>query len=830
MYQNLLLASLTVIVLSACSTRGTDEDSAPLSLQWEITASPAPGTSETLSRLAITNNTSDTLNANGWSIYFNAGAARVADADTSVASIELINGDFFRFYPGEDWQPLVPGATVEINVMSRMLRNFTDIPKGFYLVSADHPEGVSLPVHVKPFAQADSLEMVLAAQVYEQNTRIADVSLAQLPPVLPTPVSYEYNADSFMLSADGTTINADSAFTDEAAYLQDELAKVLLRKPRFVDDASGASVVLRKQQGIHPEGYRLLVDAKGVVVEASTPTGVFYGIQSLKGLLSPSSWTEKQDTITLQGVTIADEPRFSHRAVMLDVSRNFQTKEQVMKVLDLLALYKVNVMHFHFSEDEAWRLEILGLPELTEVGARRGHTLDDAQWLMPSYGSGPDVANAPGSGFYSRADYIELLRYATKRHIRIIPEIETPGHARAAIKSMDARYRAYVAKGDTAAATQYLLRDLEDQSEYRSIQNWDDNIINVALPSTYTFLEKVVDELIAMHKEAGAPLQTIHFGGDEVPNGVWAKSPAVHQLMATAPGMAHVDDLWYYFFNRVNGMLQSRGLYLSGWEEIGMKKAVVDGSRKMVVEPRFANENFHTDVWNNLGDNVDLAYRLANAGYQVVLTNVSNFYIDLAYNSSFYEPGQYWGGYVDVEKPFSFVPYNYYRGLDNTASGVQLTETGRANIAGLQAPLWSEIITSPERMEYLLLPKLYGLAERAWAAAPVWASDPDAGKADELYAAEWSVFLNMVGKRELPRASHYAGGFAYRIPTAGVVKQAGKLHANVQLPGFDIRYTIDGSEPTEQSMRYTEPLAAEGIVAFRVFDGEGKGGRTIHWK
>jgi len=830
MYQNLLLASLTVIVLSACSTRGTDEDSAPLSLQWEITASPAPGTSETLSRLAITNNTSDTLNANGWSIYFNAGAARVADADTSVASIELINGDFFRFYPGEDWQPLVPGATVEINVMSRMLRNFTDIPKGFYLVSADHPEGVSLPVHVKPFAQADSLEMVLAAQVYEQNTRIADVSLAQLPPVLPTPVSYEYNADSFMLSADGTTINADSAFTDEAAYLQDELAKVLLRKPRFVDDASGASVVLRKQQGIHPEGYRLLVDAKGVVVEASTPTGVFYGIQSLKGLLSPSSWTEKQDTITLQGVTIADEPRFSHRAVMLDVSRNFQTKEQVMKVLDLLALYKVNVMHFHFSEDEAWRLEILGLPELTEVGARRGHTLDDAQWLMPSYGSGPDVANAPGSGFYSRADYIELLRYATKRHIRIIPEIETPGHARAAIKSMDARYRAYVAKGDTAAATQYLLRDLEDQSEYRSIQNWDDNIINVALPSTYTFLEKVVDELIAMHKEAGAPLQTIHFGGDEVPNGVWAKSPAVHQLMATAPGMAHVDDLWYYFFNRVNGMLQSRGLYLSGWEEIGMKKAVVDGSRKMVVEPRFANENFHTDVWNNLGDNVDLAYRLANAGYQVVLTNVSNFYIDLAYNSSFYEPGQYWGGYVDVEKPFSFVPYNYYRGLDNTASGVQLTETGRANIAGLQAPLWSEIITSPERMEYLLLPKLYGLAERAWAAAPVWASDPDAGKADELSAAEWSVFLNMVGKRELPRASHYAGGFAYRIPTAGVVKQAGKLHANVQLPGFDIRYTIDGSEPTEQSMRYTEPLAAEGIVAFRVFDGEGKGGRTIHWK
>src|SRR5690606_2614470 len=702
MYRNFFFASLALLVSAACSTRSTGHGDAVLSLQWEMVDSPFPGTDETHSTLSVTNHTPDTLGATGWSIYFNTGVARIADADTVVAGIELINGDFFRLYPREGWRPLPPGATVEINVMSRMLRNFTDIPKGFYLVSDNHPAGVSLPLTVVPFAQADSLELVLAAQVYEQNAGIGDLPLAQLPPVLPTPANYAYTADSFTFTATDVTISADTAFAKEAVYLQDELAKVLAHKPQLVDDASGASVVLRHQEGIHPEGYRLAVGTNGVVVDASTPAGAFYGIQSLKGLLPSSAWAAKTDTITVRGVAITDEPRFPHRAVMLDISRNFQTKEQVMKVLDLLALHKVNVMHFHFSEDEAWRLEILGLPELTEVGARRGHTLDDEAWLMPSYGSGPDVANETGSGFYSRADYIELLRYATERHIRVIPEIETPGHARAAIKSMDARYRAFMAKGDTAAARQYLLRDVDDQSEYRSIQNWDDNIINVALPSAYAFLEKVVDELIAMHKEAGAPLQTIHFGGDEVPNGVWEKSPAVHRLMATSPGIAHVDDLWYYFFDRVNGMLQSRGLYLSGWEEIGMKKAVVNGRRKMVVEPRFAGENFHTDVWNNLGDNVDLAYRLANTGYQVVLTNVTNFYIDLAYNSSFYEPGQYWGGYVDVEKPFRFAPYNYYRSLATEASGEQLTAAGRANIVGLQAPLWSEIITSPERMEYLL--------------------------------------------------------------------------------------------------------------------------------
>lgn len=830
MFRNLFFALLTLLVVLACSPRETSGNNPILSLQWKIVASPYPGTNETLSTLAITNNTSDTLAATGWSIYFNTGVARVVDADSTAAGIELINGDFFTLYPREGWQPLAPGATVEIGVMSRMLRNITDVPKGFYLVSADHPAGVSLPMQVKPFAQADSLEMVLAAQVYEQNARITDVSLAQLPPILPTPASYTYTADSFTLAADELTISADPAFANEATYLQDELAKVLTHNPQLVDEVSGASIVLRHEEGIHPEGYRLMVDADGVVIEATAPGGAFYGIQSLKGLLPPSVWAEKQAAIALQGVTIADEPRFSHRAVMLDVSRNFQTKEQVMKILDLLALHKVNVMHFHISEDEAWRLEILGLPELTEVGARRGHTLDDAQWLMPSYGSGPDVDNASGSGFYSRADYIELLRYATARHIHVIPEIETPGHARAAIKSMDARYRAYIAKGDTAAARQYLLRDLDDESAYRSIQNWDDNIINVALPSTYAFLEKVVDEVIAMHKEAGAPLQTIHFGGDEVPNGVWEKSAVVHQLLAAESDIAQVDDLWYYFFDRVNDMLQARGLYLSGWEEIGMKKAVVDGRRKMVVEPRFANENFHTDVWNNLGDNVDLAYRLANAGYQVVLTNVSNFYIDLAYNSSFYEPGQYWGGYVDVEKPFGFIPYDYYRSLDTKTGGERLTETGRTNIVGLQAPLWSEIITSPERMEYLLLPKFYGLAERAWATAPAWSTEPNASKAEELYIADWSLFLNTVAKRELPRVSHYAGGFAYRIPTAGVVKQGGKLLANVQLPGFAIRYTVDGSEPTKQSMQYTEPLAAEGTVAFRVFDGNGRGGRTVYWK
>lgn len=828
-HRSLFFQSFALAGLIACSSPRHAIDQPPLSLQWEIMASPYLGTGQTLALLTLVNSSEDTLAATGWSIYFNAGAVQVADADTAAAAIEMVNGDFFTLHPKSGWKPLMPGDSVRLQVLSRLIRNGTDIPKGFYFVSPAHPEGIPLPLDSKPFAQADSLEMAVASRVYRQNEPVTAMPLAELPPVFPTPGTYSYTPDSFLLES-GVTIVADPAFGHEAQYLQKELGNVLDQQLRIGSQTSAKSITLRQRAGGHAEGYTLDVGASGIVIEAGTPAGAFYGIQSLKNLLPPLSWKAGQTSIKLAGVRIMDEPRFAHRAVMLDVSRNFQTKEQVMKILDLLALYKINVMHFHLNEDEAWRLEIPGLPELTDVGAGRGHTLDDSRHLVPSYGSGPQAGNAPGSGFYSRSDYIELLKYATARHIRIIPEIETPGHARAAIKSMDARYERFMAAGDTAAARQYLLRDPEDQSVYRSIQHWDDNVINVALPSAYAFLEKVVDELMAMYTDAGAPITTIHFGGDEVPNGVWERSPAVHRLLAADAGIPHVDDLWHYYFTRINQLLKSRGLYLSGWEEIGMKKAVVNGQRRMVVEPRFAGENFHVDVWNNLGSNADLAYRLANAGYKVVLTNVTNFYFDLAYNESFHEPGQYWGGYVDIEKPFRFIPYDYYRSLETKVTGERLSEAGRANIVGLQAPLWSEIITTPERMEYLLLPKLFGLAERAWAADPAWATETDEAAAAESYARDWSVFLTTLARRELPRLDHYAGGYGYRIPTAGIVHREGKVYANVQFPGFVIRYTTDGLEPDGQSAVYTEPLPANGTVAFRVFTMEGRGGRTVYWK
>src|SRR5207248_3108412 len=312
----------------------------------------------------------------------------------------------------------------------------------------------------------------------------------------------------------------------------------------------------------------VVTPAAGVRIVGVSAAGVFYGVQSLRDLL-PSPAPSPRGGLVLPAIRVVDAPRFGYRGFMLDVARNFQAKPAVLRTLDLLARYKLNVFHMHATDDEGWRVEIAGLPELTAVGARRGHTLDSKQFLQPAFGSGPQVDRPWGSGFFSHTDYVEIVRYATARHIEVIPEIEMPGHARAAIKAMEARFRA-------AGDRQYLLTDPEDRSVYRSVQGYPDNVMNPALEATYGFIERVVGRLSAVHREAGAPLRHVHMGGDEVPAGVWVGSPAVQTYMQ-AHGLKSVDDLWFAFYGRIEQILKAQGLVPSGWEEIAVRKTRRDG-------------------------------------------------------------------------------------------------------------------------------------------------------------------------------------------------------------------------------------------------------------
>lgn len=839
-FSSLLLLCLPLI--TACGQTPSNAPSAvskskPLTITLKLADNNYRGQPRSRSALTLTNTGNEALPATGWKLYFNDGDPATFDA--VMARVTPVNGDLFYLSPGPAFKAIPPGGSETVEFLSGKIRSATDYAAGFYLVFNSKPaQAFPVALTIDPAGQFEKSDRRVTERIFEQNALIQPVADDKLLKLIPSPVSYQATGQPFRLT-DQVTIASDDAFSAEADILANLIASIVGKKPTVQPQATGRTISLRKNPALAPEGYELRIDQTGIQVSASTRAGVFYAIQSIQ-MLMPTQTLAGADSISLPGLVVSDAPRFGYRALLLDVARNFQPKAEVLKVLNLMALYKLNVLHLHFSDDEGWRVEIPSLPELTAVGAKRAHAPDESASIIPAYGSGPTGDNPSGTGFYSKADFMEIIRYAHDRHIEVIPEIESPGHARAALRAMDARYNRLMKAGNKAEAERYLLHDLGDKSVYQSVQGFRDNVIDVALPSTYTFMERVIDDLRSMYKEAGAPLNTIHLGGDEVPAGVWTKSPAVGRLATTNPSAASPNGLWVYYFGKINQILKSRGLFVSGWEEAGLRKVTQNGKSVWVPNETYAAQKFRVNVWLNSpgSGSEDLAYRMANAGYKVVLTAVTHLYLDMAYNSSSGEPGQYWGGYVDIDKPFYFIPYNYLRNLKDDLTGqrlnpsvikgrVPLTERGKANIVGIEGPLWAETNKSPEDLEYKLLPKLLAVAERAWAKDPAWAVETDQAKSDQLYRQAWSEFISTVGKRELPRLDVYGGGFQYRIPTAGAKLVDGKVAANVQLPGLTIRYTTDGTEPTPASPVYTEPIVANGPVKLKVFNTRNRAGRTV---
>lgn len=827
-------------------------DAGQLKVRWELIENNYHKQPQFLSVLMIGNTSQSALPEKGWALYFNYISEIRPQSVTGNVIIEHVNGDIFRLRPASGFGGIAAGDSLHVEfVTGDVALNVSDAPSGLYLVWDEVP-GTGIPITsytITPINDS-TMGLLTPARLYNQNWYTRDIPAEELPKIFPTPAQYRETGGELLLTPATPIICTDISFQHEAGYLSDRLAGIWGGKPpiRSVPPplrVSGKPTITLQKDTFPAEAYRLDIDKNGITIAAGDAAGIFYGIQSLLSVLPPSAWGARQTSgkpptsLKVPMVSVKDAPRFGYRGFSLDVARNFQTKKEVEKMLDLMALYKLNVLHFHFSDDEGWRIEIPSLPELTEIGSRRGHTLDSRQYLPASFGDGPDPDHSFGTGFYTKADFIEILGYAKERHIAVIPEIESPGHARAAIKAMDVRYERLMGQGRKEEAERYLLRDVNDRSKYSSNQLWNDNVLCVGLPSTYHFLETVVDGLAAMYKEAGAPLTTIHVGGDEVPAGVWEQSPVCKDLIQKDPSLHSTDDLWYYYFANFSALLDKRGLYLSGWEEISMRKTVLDKDKKMIPNPGFVDKHFRVHVWNNMigSGSDDLPYRLANAGYKVVLTCVNNMYFDLAYNKSPSEAGYYWGGYTDLDKPFYFIPYDYYKNSREDQRGLpidpstffigkdRLTEYGKSNIAGIEGAIWSENIHGPERLEYMLLPKLLGMAERAWAKDPEWATEKDGQRSRQLYDQAWSCFLNIVGKRELPRLDYYAGGFAYRIPQPGIIAEDGSVKANIQIPGLTLRYTVNGAEPTAQSEIYTRPITAQGLVRVKAFDARGRSGQ-----
>jgi hexosaminidase len=823
-------------------------------------------------RLTVANRSGACALGSGWKLYFNfvrqplaagppgepgdTARRQLADQGLQLTHGDAAeSGDLYVLTPTADFKPLPAGEgrAIDFGVQLWTILK-SDGPAAWHVVFDGEPPrwvpGRNLldatdPKQTTAFG-GDKNPVPTAGSRYAENTSPL-LHLGLQDRIVPRPLQATAQPGVVPVGGQRTTIAADDGLSGEADYLRSALHDVLRGDVVLAGaesdqqhNGTGADIHLRLDPRLDvtgdgkpdPEGYTLEVGRDGVRITGTDGAGVLHGIQTLRQLIPVDAYRaaaagQSRSGFWLPRAQIADAPLLSYRGLQIDVSRHFQSKATVEKFLDLMAFLKLNRLHLHLTDDEGWRLQIPGLPELTDFGAHRGFDPAERTMLHQAMGSGSglgpgdgiadkpadvtqaNLGRAPqwqgfepatlnyvgqGSGAYSPAEFEDLLRYAQARHIEVIPEFDFPAHARAAVQSMERRYQR-LAAGDPAAAAEFRLLDPNDTSIHSSVQGYTDNLVNPCLESTYTFLTKVVTEVRAMYDAAGVPLTMVNLGGDEAPGpNRWQGSP----LCASGADTAGKNDkqLFDLFFRRWNAIALGVAPRTAGWENV-----LLDGTGTLTL-PQFTALPWQ-NVWGWGREQV--AYQLANRGTPVVLAHATNLYMDLAYNKDPNEPGYYWASFVDDRSTFTYQPFDVYANATHDRWGnsfspdpnwERLTAAGRSNVLGLEAQLFGENGKSPQLREYQAFPKLLGAASRAW--------DRRTPSPQEMPAA-WDVFVNTVGQVTFPLLSYYrpvgldgAGtGVNYRIPLPGGRIDNGVLQANVRNPGMAIEVSTDGRGWTE---------------------------------
>ena len=785
--------------------------------------------------LILNNKSSQTLTAGqgSWALYFHAIRKQDA-AEQHGLILRHVQGDLHSVTPGKKFKGLKPGEQLRLTFFpSSSMVSYSDwMPRAFITAKGLTPEIFAntdtedFSRFVEPYTQPEQLQrfnnpgsdlypIATSQSRFVQNQQ--QLSAFEKPEqlsVVPRPQQVSYQRGQAQLNGNWV-IYHNGRLTSEATYLQQQLKQITslslaltTKAPTNAQPHIALGISDTKEQA---EGYQLVIHDEQIALSGNDNAGAFYAVQSLLALLPVVG-----ERTVLPNLTISDWPRFGWRGLHYDMARNFHGKEVTLRMIDQLARYKLNKLHLHLTEDEGWRIEIPGLPELTQIGANRCFDLSERNCLLTQLGTGP-FKSGNGNGYYSTADFIEILKYAAVRHIEIIPEIDMPGHARAAVKAMQARYLTLKEQGKTAEAQQYLLSDPLDQSTYMTVQNYTDNSINVCMPSAYAFVDKVIYELQQMYRQAGLKLTTFHMGGDETGAGSWTASPACQQLIATPDsGVAGVADLKPYFVAKVAQLAANRQLTLGGWEDGLMYDAKNPFNRQ-----QFANKNVYANVWDNIWEwgVADRAYRLANAGYQVVLSHGTHLYFDHPYEAHPEERGYYWAArFTDVAKVFGYMPDDLYANADKTREGKVIEDLevllGRElpglekpeNILGIQGQIWTETIRTPEQLEKMLYPRLLALAERAWYKADWEGAEPDT----EARQQDWQRFGWTLTQKELPRLAE--AGVALYLPPPGAVLQDGLLLANSAWPGLVVEYSDDQGKSW---LPYTEAVKVSSNLLLR---------------
>jgi hexosaminidase len=614
-------------------------------------------------------------------------------------------------------------------------------------------------------AAAGALALTLAAGGCASGTPAFEAPTAG---IVPAPERLEVHPGAFTLGPDTKIVVPESRVEalPVATYLRD-----MLKGPTGDDpgveispellpgtDPPAGAIYLRLGGGadrLGPEGYFLDVGPDRVLIDAAAPAGLFYGVQTLRQLLPAA--IEKAAGLgpwTVPAVSVEDRPRFAWRGGMLDCSRHFFPKEFVKRWIDLLAWHKLNVFHWHLTDDQGWRIEIKKYPGLTEIGGWRVDR-EDQPWNAREP-QRPGEAATYG-GFYTQDDVREIVAYAASRYVTIVPEIEMPGHAKAALTA----YPRFSCTGGPFTVPPGGYWPITD-------------VLCPGNDATFEFLDDVLTEVAALF-----PGPYVHIGGDEVDKTEWRRCPKCRARIE-AEGLKDENGLQSYFVRRIEKILAAKGKRLIGWDEI--------------LEGGLAPQ---ATVMSWRGTEGGIA--AAQAGHDVVMSPTSHCYVDYYQGNPAYEPLAI-GGRLPLSRVYGFEP----------VPGV-LSPAEAGHVLGGQANLWTEYVSDGQHAEYMALPRLAALSEALWSpkAKRDWGSF--AGRLRGLLARYEAAGLNaarsvfLVAVKAEPRRD--GGRVALALET--------------EVPGPDIRYTSDGSDPGPASKRYTKPLVLKRTAEVRAaaFDG-----------
>ena len=570
-----------------------------------------------------------------------------------------------------------------------------------------------------------------------QGESTANYEVIPLPEMITTP---QADADKpFVLTADTkiTYPEGDASLQQYAGFLQEYIKKqagIEVNIAPNQNNETNTIALLQNYQNDNKEAYQVVVNAKNITVNGASKAGTFYGVQ----LLRKSIPVQKVGKVIFPAKEITDKPYFAYRGAHLDSARHFFTADSVRIYIDMLALHNINKFHWHLTDDQGWRFESKKYPALTVVGSTRSQTMVNKQW--------DTFDGKPHGGFYTQQEMKDIVKYAADRNITVIPEIDLPGHMVAALAT-------YPQLGCTGGP--YKVRETWGIAE---------DVLCAGNPETYNFIKNILEEVTEVF-----PSEYIHIGGDECPKDSWKKCPKcqakIKELGIKGDAKHTAEEyLQSHIITFAEDVLAKKGRKIIGWDEI------LEGG----LAP-----NATVMSWRGIGG----AIEAAKSNHDAIMTPVSYCYFDYYQTDKTDKEPLAIGGYVPVERVYSFNPYPD-----------ALNKEQQKHILGVQANVWTEYIKTFKHVQYMVLPRFAALAEVQW-------EDPAKPK-------DYNQFLQRL-MRLLPIYQLEGYNYAKHIfdLRAEVKPEVGDIQVTLScLQDTPIYYTTDGSEPTKSSNVYKEPL------------------------